>query len=233
MARRSLTVGLTLALTLGLSVLLWAENAGGPPPGGPACQAGAAKPAGWMQGLTDEQRAQVVAKLQELKEAGKTPQEIHAAIAEMLKGWGIEPPAGRGPGAGHGEGKGQGPGWLAQLTPEQREQALAKVKELKEAGKTPQEIHAAIAEMLKGWGIEPPAGGGPGLGKGPGEGRGWLAQLTPEQREQVKAKLKELKEAGKTPQEIHAAIAEMLKGWGIEPPAPKRQPKPAVAEANV
>ncbi len=176
--------------------------------------------------LTPEQREQVIAKIKEMRAQGKAPEEIQAAIAEMLKAWGIEPPVGaRGPGLG-GLGK---QGWLGQLTPEQRQQVTAKVKELREQGKTPQEIHAAVLEMLKGWGIEPPVGArGPGLG-GLGK-QGWLGQLTPEQRQQVTAKIKELREQGKAPQEIHAAILEMLKGWGIEPPAAPANLRPGRAQ---
>jgi len=174
---------------------------------------------GWLGQLTPEQRQQVTAKVKELREQGKTPQEIRAAIAEMLKGWGIEVPAPGGPGLGKG--------LLGQLTPEQQQQVVAKIKELREQGKTPQEIRAAIAEMLKGWGVEAPAPNGPGLGKG------LLGQLTPEQRQQVTAKVKELREQGKTPQEIRAAIAEMLKGWGIEPPAAAAKPQPGRAQPVV
>ncbi len=98
--------------------------------------------------------------------------------------------------------------WMARLTPEQRQQVQDKVQELRQQGKTEAEIHAAVAEMLQGWGVKVP-----GLGPAAARGR-WLAQLTPEQRAQVLAKAKELKAQGKTPQEIRAAVAEMLKGWG-------------------
>jgi mRNA-degrading endonuclease RelE of RelBE toxin-antitoxin system len=204
MKRKWLTVGLILVLTGGAAALLWAEGAGGPAPGAPAGQAGPAKHAGWMQNLTPEQRAQVQAKIQEMKQAGKTPEEIRQAVFEMLKGWGVQLPQGA------GAGDKQGPAWMQQLTPEQRAQVLAKHQELKQAGKTPEEIHAAIAEMLKGWGVQMPAGGGRG---------GWMAQLTPEQQQQVKAKIQEMQQQGKTKQEIHAAVLEMLKGWGIQAPA--------------
>jgi uncharacterized membrane-anchored protein len=164
-----------------------------------------------MEKLTPDQRAQLEAKVNEMKAAGKTPEEIRAAIAELLKGWGIEAPAA-------GAGRGKGPAGMAKLTDEQRTEVQAKIKELKAAGKTQQEIRAAVAEMLKGWGIEAPAAG---AGKQAGQGRAWMAQLTAEQRAQVQAKMKEMKAAGKTREEIRAAVMEMLKGWNIEPPAAK------------
>ncbi len=48
---------------------------------------------------------------------------------------------------------------------------------------------------------------------------GWqmiMQRLTPEQREQVKAKITELHEEGVEPQEIREAVREMLEGWDIE-----------------
>ncbi|HEY3397819.1 MAG TPA: hypothetical protein VGM19_09210 [Armatimonadota bacterium] len=203
------------AVCLSVAGTVWAQTAGGPAPGTtPATPAAGAAHTGGraalMAQLTPDQQQQVKDKIKELKAAGKTPAEIHAAVAEMLKGWGIQAP-----GAGGGAGK----GIMAQLTPDQRQQVVAKIKELKAAGKTPEEIHAAVAEMLKGWGIQAPAAGG--------QGAAWkatLEKLTPDQRQQVQAKRQELKAAGKTPAEIHAAIAEMLKGWGVELPAAPAAP---------
>jgi Spy/CpxP family protein refolding chaperone len=174
-----------------------------------------------MQSLTPEQRAQLQQKMKEMREQGKKREEIRAALAEMLKGWNIEMPAGRaakgeGKGAGKGAGMGMNKQFLANLTPDQRAQLEAKVNELKAAGKTPEEIRAAVAELLKGWGIEAPAGG---PGRQDGRGPAWMGQLTEEQRAQVQAKMKEMRAAGKTQQEIHAAVMEMLKGWGIQAPA--------------
>jgi uncharacterized membrane-anchored protein len=241
----------------------------------------------WMQQLTPDQRAQVVAKIQELKQAGDTPEQIRALITEMLQGWGIQVPAAGAAGAGAapaaaGQAKaqtaagGNGPAWLAKLTPEQRQQVMTTVQQLRAAGKTQPEIRAAVVEMLKGWGIQAPAPeGNAGVfekltpeqrqqvqatiqelqadGSTPEQIRGavgallkgwglqlpaatggaaaapataqaatdeaWMAELTPEQRQQVDAKVQELRQAGKTPEEIRTAVGEMLKAWGIQPPA--------------
>jgi uncharacterized protein YpuA (DUF1002 family) len=101
-----------------------------------------------MASLTDTQKAALQAKIKELKAVNATRQEIHSAIDDMLKQWGIQltQPSGKPP----------APPWMANLTDTQKATLEAKVKELKAAGKTPQEIHNAIDEMLKQWGIQVP-----------------------------------------------------------------------------
>jgi hypothetical protein len=49
----------------------------------------------------------------------------------------------------------------------------------------------------------------------------WMANLTDTQKETLKQKMEELKTAGKTPQEIHSAMDDMLKQWGIQVPEPR------------
>lgn len=216
--RRMLLSGL---LATGLWVLLIAscqaqvENqtpaaAAAPAPTTEAKEAGRGQGHAWMAQLTDVQRKQVQDKIKALKAANAKPEEIKAAIAELLKGFGLTPGEGKGKGAG--KGKGEARGFMGKLTADQREQLLAKMQAMKAANAKPEEIKVAVAEMLKGWGIE----AGPGAGAGEGQGREWLAKLTPEQREQVQAKIKELKAAGKTREEIKTAVAAMLKEWGIE-----------------
>ena len=48
----------------------------------------------WGQ-LTDDQRKQVHEKIKELRDQGASHEEIHAAIQEMLKEFGIQPPEGQ------------------------------------------------------------------------------------------------------------------------------------------
>ena len=208
---------LTVALIFALSAYVAAFAQG--PAGRRGATAGARGEARqkWMQTLTQEQRTELQAKMKEMRAAGKTPEEVRAAMTEMLKGWNVEMPQGRGArGEGKGQQQGMGRHFMQQLTPDQRAQLEAKVTELKAAGKTPEEIRAAVAEMLKGWGVEAPAARAGGQR---GQGLARMPKLTDEQRTQVQAKMKELRQAGKTREEIHAAIAEMLKGWGIEAPA--------------
>lgn len=165
----------------------------------------------WMDQLTADQRAQVQAKIKEMTAAGKSKDEIRTAVMALLKGWGIKV-RGQGTRGARGRG-GAGQGVMAKLTDEQRKQLQDKMAEMGAAGKTPEEIRAAVQEMLKGWGIEPPQAGGQ-TGR-----RALMAKLTPDQRQQVQAKIKEMRAAGKTREEIGAAVMEMLKGWGVQPPA--------------
>jgi hypothetical protein len=76
----------------------------------------------------------------------------------MLKGWGIEPPPSQG-------GRGA---LMDKLTADQRQQLQAKIKGLRDKNATREEIRAAVQEMLKGWGIEPPQGQGERGGRGGG-----------------------------------------------------------------
>jgi Spy/CpxP family protein refolding chaperone len=175
---------------------------------------------GFWTDLTDEQKEAVEAKMKELRDNKASPEEMHAAIDEMLKGYDIEVPARDSIGPPPDMG-GPGPGgFLKDLTDEQREAVEAKMKELRDNKASPEEMHAAIDEMLKGYGIEVPARDsiGPPLDMGgPGPG-GFLKDLTDEQREAVEAKMKELRDNKASPEVMHAAIDEMLKGYGIEPP---------------
>jgi len=47
--------------------------------------------------------------------------------------------------------------------------------------------------------------------------RAHMPMLTAEQRDEVKARAAELDEQGASPEQVRAAIAEMLKEWGIQP----------------
>jgi hypothetical protein len=72
-----------------------------------------------------------------------------------------------------------------RLTEEQREAIHARVRELREAGASREDIHEAVREMFEGYGIEipkappgeRPRGRGPSrtghLGDGPREGKKW------------------------------------------------------------
>ncbi len=175
---------------------------------------------GFWADLTDEQRETIHDKIKEMHGQEATREEIHAAVAEMLKGYGIEMPGDWKGSHGRG-GFGPGPlGFRADLTDEQREAIHEKTKEMRGQGAAREEIHAAVAEMLKGYGIEMPEDwkgprGRGGVGPGPG---GFWAGLTEEQREAVQEKRKEMRSQGASREEIHAAIAEMLKGYGIDVP---------------
>ena len=123
---------------------------------------------------------------------------------------------------GHGQGNRLGPahpggqfekGFRTQLTDEQKEAVRKKIKELRDQGVTREEIHAAVVELLEGWGIEIPDQKGDRHGH-----QGNRPNLTDEQRETLRAAIQELRNQGATREEIRAAIAEQLEEWGIEPP---------------
>jgi DNA-binding transcriptional MerR regulator len=164
--------------------------------------------------LTDEQRKTIREKTKEMRSQGATREEIHTAIAEMLKGYGIDVPEDwPGPrGFGH-----RGSGFMSDLTDEQKEAVWDKIKEMRDRDATREEIHTAVAEMLKGYGIDVPEDwpGPRGFGH---RKDGFMSNLTDEQRESVKEKIKEMRSQGATREEIRAAIDQMLEGFDIESP---------------
>ena len=173
---------------------------------------------GFFSGLTTEQREAVQDRIAEMRDQGATREEIHTAITEMLEEYGIELPE-NWPPPGDLRGLGQGPGgFWADLTEDQRQAVNDKITEMREEGATREEIRVAVSEMLEGYGIKLPEnwrlpGGRRGLGPG-----GFWENLTEEQRQAVNDKIAEMREEGATREEIRAAVAEMLEGYGIELP---------------
>ena len=102
----------------------------------------------WMANLTDTQRAALKQKIQELKAASASPQEIHSAIDDMLQECGIQ--------VSQCSGDRPDPPWMGDLTEQQKETLKQRIKELKAAGANPQEVRSAIDEMLQQWGIQVP-----------------------------------------------------------------------------
>ena len=205
--RLVITLVIVLAVCAIAGTLAYAVGEKGPGPGH-----------GRDLGLTEEQREALHERVLEMREAGASREEIHARIREMLQGWGIEVPERpeRGDrGCREGEGH-RHPRFLDQLTEEQREAIHEKVLEMREAGASPQEIHEAVREMLESYGVEVPDN--------------WLehrarhreifGQLNEEQRKAVHERMRELRQAGASREEIHATIREMLEGFGIELPEP-------------
>ena len=129
--------------------------------------------------LTEEQREAIHTRVQEMRQAGASREEVHDAIRGMLEGYGVTAPEcpperareGRGPGGRFGD----------QLTEEQREAIHTRVREMRQAGASREEIRATVHEMLTGFGIEPPdcpEGGGASsrtgiLGDGSRQDRRW------------------------------------------------------------
>lgn len=157
-----------------------------------------------MDQLTPEQKDQLLTKLKEMRAANATPEEMKLAATDMLQGWGVELPARRP----------ERQPWWRQLSADQQKELQGKVQGLLEASTPPERIGQAIAETLKQWGVEPSAGRQGILAS--------LPQLTDDQRQQVQAKVKELRGQGAKPQEIRTAVKNMLKGWGLELPQARR-----------
>ncbi len=175
---------------------------------------------GFWRNLTDEQRQALREKKEELRSQSATHEEIRAAVAEMLEGYGVELPEDwPGPHGRGGFGPGPG-GFFEDLTKEQREAVHEKIKEMRDQGATRAEVHTAVAEMLKGYGIEVPEDwpgphGRGGFGPGPG---GFWEDLTKEQREAVREKIREMRSQDASREEIRAAIDEMLQEYGFDLP---------------
>ena len=109
--------------------------------------------------LTDEQREALQTRVQEMRDAGASREEIRTEITTMLDGWGID----------HPEWQGPSRPWMEALTDEQREALQTRVQEMRDAGASREEIRAEITTMLDGWGIDHPECQGPshtGMGNG-------------------------------------------------------------------
>jgi hypothetical protein len=133
--------------------------------------------------------------------------------------------------AGRGIGKPgdphRGQGIFSSLTSEQREAVHARVTEMRENGASREEVHAAVGEMLKSYGIELPEDWNEKPHGRRGPGRRFMTQLTEEQREAVRARVTEMRENGASREETRAVVHEMLKSYGIELPD-RREDAPAV-----
>jgi DNA-binding transcriptional regulator YhcF (GntR family) len=109
----------------------------------------------FLDQLSEDQREALRTMVEEMREADASHEEIRSAVHEMLEGWGIEIPEGRGK---RGEQRGRMKEVFEQLTEEQRKAIHDKVVEMREADATREEIRAAVREMLESFGIELPEG---------------------------------------------------------------------------
>jgi uncharacterized membrane-anchored protein len=178
-------------------------------------------PMGFLMDLTEEQKEAIHEKITELREEGASHEEIHAAVGEMLEEYGVELPENWGERRGRKE-------FFGNLTEEQREAIHKKMREMRDEGATHEEIHATVSEMLKEYGVEVPER----LGERPHR-MGFFAELTEDQREAVREKMKEMRDEGATHEEIHATVSEMFEEYGIELPehwGERRRPMGFLAE---
>ena len=138
--------------------------------------------------LTSEQRQAIDTKVREMRAAEANRSEIKSTVNRMLEAFGVEPPESK-------KGHKRGGFFFDQLTEEQKLQIDGKVKEMREAGASRQEIRQQINATLIELGIEVPAKSGKGRGQ----------QLSSEQKAMVKQLLAE----GTSPTKIRQAVAEL------------------------
>ncbi len=167
---------------------------------------------GILDQLNEEQREEIHQLIMELHQQDASHDEIRAAVESKLAGWGIELP--------------EPPPELAR---EQRQTLHAVIFELWTGGATGEEIHSAAAEQFEEFGLEMPEHGPGSIGHGPWQGihgRNPLPNihtclkppLTKEQQDTLHETVKELRQQGASPEEIHQAVEGLMNDFGIEIP---------------
>lgn len=165
-----------------------------------------------MSQLTDDQKTEIQQLTQSMKDSGATFQEIRDAVNAKLEEWGIEIPE-------PNDQQRPEPGWMSQLTDEQKVELQELVDSLRESGATPEETRDAMNAKLQEWGIELPAT--PQAREAP-----WMSQLTDEQKAELQQLQDSLKASGASPEETRDAIDAKLQEWGIEVPVRDGQQRP-------
>jgi len=173
---------------------------------------------GWGQQLTEEQRAELHELVSGMREDGSAREEMHDAVSQLFESWGLDAPQkfGRGP-RFHGPGA-----FMHQLNDEQQAEVRALIEGMREDGASREEIRVAVSELFKNWGLEVPERNG-GKHRRHGGLKGFMQDLTDEQRSKVRALVHEMRENGSTKKEIREAVVDLLKGWGIELPDRERK----------
>jgi hypothetical protein len=97
--------------------------------------------------LTDAQKEELTATMNQLRENNATREEIRDAINAKLTEWGIEVPK---------EDPHPMPRWLQNLTADQKAELQNLMDELKDKGASHEEIRTQIDAKLQQWGIEIP-----------------------------------------------------------------------------
>ena len=162
--------------------------------------------------LTAEQWETIKSKVSQMKEAESTSKAIKQTVDQMMQNFGVEPTQRK----GKGRAKRQNP--LDQLTEEQKSHIDTKIKEMREAGGNRSEIRKRMGAMLEGFGVDLSQR----KGKRKGQDQNPLDQLTEEQKSQVYAKVKEMREAGTDRREIRNQVHSMLEGFGLKKPQKKK-----------
>jgi hypothetical protein len=165
--------------------------------------------------LTDDQSTAIQTKVQEMKDAGATFEEVRAAEAEMLAGYGITI------GDGTPWRMGRGGVWTGtELTDEQQAAIQAEVDRLEEEGATRDAIKAATAEMLAGYGYTVSEDANWRLSYSPFARMSMRlgSVLSEEALAGLEAKIEALKADGLTREEMRDAVQTELAALGVEMP---------------
>jgi hypothetical protein len=118
---------------------------------------------------------------------------------------------------GYAEKVGGRPG--ERLSGEQRAAIRARIHEMREAGAPRDNIHASVKQMLERYGVTPREVRHQGRGEGRGHSRCVGRKLTAEQREAVRARVREMRRAGSSREEVRLAVRSMMSEFGINLPA--------------
>ena len=143
--------------------------------------------------LTKEQRAELKALVDGLKESDTSKEDIRAAVKAKLEEWGVEFP----------ERPAISSGLAKLLTDEQEAELTTLIEGLKASDTSREDIRAAVDAKLEEWGVERPE-------------RGLESLLTDEQEAELKTLIEGLRELDISRRIIRAAVDEKLEEWGIE-----------------
>jgi len=150
--------------------------------------------------LTEEQKQQVKAKIEEMKAAGASQEEIRAAVQELFKSWGIKPQ--------NQSNQFRRREFQDNLTDEQKQTLKTKIEKMKAEGASQEEIKSAVRDLFKNWGITSQKGN-------QSQRRDWMDKLTDEQKKELKFTVEGMKNDGASWEEIRTVVKNMLKDWGI------------------
>ena len=168
-------------------------------------------PPEFMKQLSQEQKDEIHSLVQMKRDNGESPEEIRTAVHSLLDSWGIE----------HGEDVGlrHGPGrFMMDLSDSQREEIQNLVKDLQEKGTPPDEIHAAVGDLLESWGLDRPEFHSRKEGK---RGHHFMEKLNGDQRDKVHDLILRMRQGGASRKEIHESIKDLLDRWGIDADLPE------------
>lgn len=104
-----------------------------------------------------------------------------------------------------------------KLTEEQCEAIQKRIRQMRSEGASRDDIISTVREMLHSFGVEKPK-------HAYHQRRYIMSQLSDEQRQAVRQKINQMREAGATREQIRTQVMEMIKEFGIEIPLSSKAP---------